>query len=103
METVESSDDQEKNGNFFNCVTQLPSLDFGVLFCLFKVKVHGIKKKIVCGGKVERQDEKPKSGRQKKNTKNTKIFRGDQVTKQIHRPCLCFPEPPAVYFLFLFS
>jgi hypothetical protein len=45
METVESSDDQEKNGNFFNCVTQLPSLDFGVLFCLFKVKVHGIKKK----------------------------------------------------------
>jgi hypothetical protein len=39
----------------------------------------------------------------KKNTKNTEIFRGDQVTKQIHRPCLCFPEPPAVYFLFLFS
>lgn len=43
---------------------------------------------------------KAKKWKTKKNTKNTKIFRGDQVTKQIHRPCLCFPEPPTVYFLF---
>jgi hypothetical protein len=33
------------------------------------------KKKIVCGGKVERQDEKPKSGRQKKYKKYRNLQR----------------------------
>jgi hypothetical protein len=36
------------------------------------------KKKIVCGGKVERQDEKPKSGRKKKIQK---IQKSSEATK----------------------